>query len=87
MMPPAMPVLTEAAPMVLGIAIDDTVHYFSRFSRDIKRFADDRKATLSALKAVEPPFAVAESPTAPWLPELPSHARTRTVLSPRAAAW
>ncbi|MFV1973087.1 MAG: MMPL family transporter, partial [Thiohalobacterales bacterium] len=43
------------APMVLGIAIDDTIHYFSRFNREVKRFADDKKATIAALKAVGRP--------------------------------
>ncbi|MGB5338477.1 MAG: MMPL family transporter, partial [Gammaproteobacteria bacterium] len=43
------------APMVLGIAIDDTIHYFARFNREIKRFADDKKATVAALKAVGRP--------------------------------
>jgi predicted RND superfamily exporter protein len=43
------------APMVLGIAIDDTIHYFSRFSQEVKRTADDRKATVAALKAVGRP--------------------------------
>jgi predicted RND superfamily exporter protein len=43
------------APMVLGIAIDDTIHYFTRFNREIKRLADDRKATIAALKAVGRP--------------------------------
>ena len=44
------------APMVLGIAIDDTIHYFSRFSREVRRFADDRKATVAALKSVGRPM-------------------------------
>lgn len=43
------------APMVLGIAIDDTIHYFARFNREVKRFADDKKATIAALKAVGRP--------------------------------
>ena len=43
------------APMVLGIAIDDTIHYFSRFNREVHRYADDRKATLLAMKAVGRP--------------------------------
>jgi hypothetical protein len=43
------------APMVLGIAIDDTVHYFARFSREVRRYADDRKATIAALKTVGRP--------------------------------
>ncbi|NOR40658.1 MAG: MMPL family transporter, partial [Gammaproteobacteria bacterium] len=43
------------APMVLGIAIDDTIHYFSRFNREVHRTADDRKATLLAMKAVGRP--------------------------------
>jgi predicted RND superfamily exporter protein len=44
------------APMVLGIAIDDTIHYFARFNREVRRLADDRKATLAALKAVGRPM-------------------------------
>jgi predicted RND superfamily exporter protein len=43
------------APMVLGIAIDDTIHYFARFNREIKRYADDKKATIAALKVVGRP--------------------------------
>jgi predicted RND superfamily exporter protein len=43
------------APMVLGIAIDDTIHYFARFNREIKHLADDRKATIAALKTVGRP--------------------------------
>jgi len=43
------------APMVLGIAIDDTIHYFSRFNREVRRHADDRKATLLAMKTVGRP--------------------------------
>jgi predicted RND superfamily exporter protein/CRP-like cAMP-binding protein len=43
------------APMVLGIAIDDTIHYFSRFNREVRRHADDSKATLLAMKAVGRP--------------------------------
>jgi predicted RND superfamily exporter protein len=43
------------APMVLGIAIDDTIHYFSRFNREVRRNADDRKATLLTMKSVGRP--------------------------------
>ena len=43
------------APMVLGIAIDDTIHYFSRFSREIQHYADEKKTTLVTLKAVGRP--------------------------------
>lgn len=44
------------APMVLGIAIDDTIHYFSRFNNEVHRHADDRKATLLAMKSVGRPM-------------------------------
>jgi predicted RND superfamily exporter protein len=44
------------APMVLGIAIDDTIHYFSRFNSEVHRLADDRKATLLTLKSVGRPM-------------------------------
>ena len=43
------------APMALGIAIDDTIHYFSRFTEDAKRLADERKATVRALRTVGRP--------------------------------
>jgi len=43
------------APMVLGIAIDDTIHYFARFNWGVRRFANDRKATIIALKTVGRP--------------------------------
>lgn len=43
------------APMVLGIAVDDTIHYFARFIRDAKRLGDEKRATAAALKAVGRP--------------------------------
>jgi len=46
------------APMVLGIAIDDTIHYFSRFNREVRQHANDRKATLLAMKAVGRPVTL-----------------------------
>jgi len=42
-------------PMALGIAIDDTIHYFVRFTQDAKRYADERRAMGSALIAVGRP--------------------------------
>ncbi len=44
------------APMALGIAIDDTIHYFARFQEDAKRFADERRATVRALEIVGRPI-------------------------------
>jgi hypothetical protein len=41
--------------MALGVAIDDTIHYFARFNQDAKRFANERLATISALRAVGRP--------------------------------
>jgi hypothetical protein len=43
------------APMVLGIAIDDTVHYFARFNDLMKRHADSRHAAIQALRIVGRP--------------------------------
>lgn len=43
------------APMALGIAIDDTIHYFSRFGSDAKALADERRATVRALVTVGRP--------------------------------
>ena len=44
------------APMALGIAIDDTLHYFTRFQEDAKRLADERLATVRALLTVGRPM-------------------------------
>jgi predicted RND superfamily exporter protein len=43
------------APMALGIAIDDTIHYFSHFARDAKVLADERRATVKSLVTVGRP--------------------------------
>jgi hydrophobe/amphiphile efflux-3 (HAE3) family protein len=43
------------APMALGVAIDDTVHYFVRFNADAKRLADERRATINVLRSVGRP--------------------------------
>lgn len=38
--------------ITLGIAVDDTVHYFARFSLEARRLGDERKATVSTLQSV-----------------------------------
>ena len=38
--------------ITLGIAVDDTVHYFARFALEARRLGDERRATLSTLRAV-----------------------------------
>ena len=43
------------APMALGVAIDDTVHYFVRFNTEAKRLADARRATIEVLRGVGRP--------------------------------
>ncbi len=49
------PATSLIAPMVLGIAVDDTIHYFARFRRDAKRLGHEGRATVSALRAVGRP--------------------------------
>ena len=44
------------APMALGIAIDDTLHYFIRFQSDSKTLLDERVATVRALRSVGRPM-------------------------------
>ncbi len=43
------------APMALGISIDDTIHYFLRFSVEAKRLANEERATVAVLHTVGKP--------------------------------
>ena len=43
------------APMALGVAIDDTIHYFARFNTEAKKLADEKRATISVLRSVGRP--------------------------------
>jgi hydrophobe/amphiphile efflux-3 (HAE3) family protein len=43
------------APMALGVAVDDTIHYFSRFNSEAKRLANEERATISVLRSVGRP--------------------------------
>jgi predicted RND superfamily exporter protein len=38
--------------IALGIAVDDTVHYFTRFSLDARRLGDEGEATAATLRSV-----------------------------------
>lgn len=49
------PGTSVVAPMVLGIAIDDTIHYFVRFNRELKAGLNEKQATVSALQHVGRP--------------------------------
>ena len=40
------------AAITLGIAVDDTVHYFARFALEARRLGDEVKATASTLRSV-----------------------------------
>ena len=44
--------------ITLGIAVDDTVHYFARFALEARRLGDERKATASTLKTVIRPVTI-----------------------------
>jgi predicted RND superfamily exporter protein len=50
--------MSLVAPIVIGIAVDDTIHYFARFIRAAKRLGDDRRATLAALRHVARPVTI-----------------------------
>jgi predicted RND superfamily exporter protein len=52
---PLSPATSIVAPMVLGLAIDDTIHYFTRFNSEIKRTANQERATVAALRHVGRP--------------------------------
>jgi hypothetical protein len=49
------PATSVVAPMVLGIAIDDTIHYFMRFNRQVRDTADQAAATVEVLRHVGRP--------------------------------
>jgi predicted RND superfamily exporter protein len=38
--------------IALGIAVDDTVHYFTRFNLEARRLGDEEQATVSTLRSV-----------------------------------
>ena len=38
--------------IALGIAVDDTVHYFTRFSQDARRLGSEREATVETLRSL-----------------------------------
>jgi hypothetical protein len=42
--------------ITLGIAVDDTVHYFARFSQEARRLGDERAATASTLRLLIRPI-------------------------------
>ncbi len=50
--------MSLVAPIVIGIAVDDTIHYFARFIREAKRLGEDRRATVSALRSVARPVSI-----------------------------
>ena len=41
--------------LVLGIAVDDTIHFLARFNREAKRVADEERGVVEALRTVGPP--------------------------------
>jgi predicted RND superfamily exporter protein len=42
--------------VALGIAVDDTIHYFARFNADARRLGDERKATRATLRGILHPI-------------------------------
>ncbi len=43
--------------ITLGIAVDDTVHYFARFALEARRLGDEKRATVSTLRSVIRPVS------------------------------
>lgn len=46
------PTTSLIACIVLGVAVDDTIHFLARFNREARALADERKAIASALRSV-----------------------------------
>jgi predicted RND superfamily exporter protein len=53
------PVTSVVGPIVLGIAVDDTIHFISRFTSLARRLADERKGAIETLAEVGRPAALA----------------------------
>jgi predicted RND superfamily exporter protein len=49
------PSTTLVGPMALGIAVDDTIHFIDRFTREARRLADERAGAAAALLSVARP--------------------------------
>jgi predicted RND superfamily exporter protein len=43
--------------LALGIAVDDTIHFFARFNAEAKRLADEKKGAQAALRALIRPVS------------------------------
>jgi predicted RND superfamily exporter protein len=43
------------APMIIGVAIDDTIHYFARFNSFAKQYPDPKESTIKTLGVVGRP--------------------------------
>jgi predicted RND superfamily exporter protein len=52
------PTTAVIAPMALGIAVDDTIHYLFRFRDDARQLVDERSASVSALRSVGRPITI-----------------------------
>jgi predicted RND superfamily exporter protein len=44
--------------IVLGIAVDDSIHYLARFNADSRELADEKLGTISAIRSVAQPITV-----------------------------
>jgi len=49
------PTTSLVACLVLGIAVDDTIHYLARFSAEARRLGDERRGAIEALVSVGRP--------------------------------
>ncbi len=45
-------------PLALGVAVDDTIHYFARFNNEARRLADETRAAVATMRAVIRPLVV-----------------------------
>jgi predicted RND superfamily exporter protein len=80
------PAASLVAPMVLGIAVDDTIHYLTRFVRDARASGDERRAARSALEVVGRPVTVTSlALCAAFLVLLGSELRSQAQLGAMAA--
>ena len=72
--------------IVLGIAVDDSIHYLTRFNADSRRLASETEGTISALRSVLRPVTITTVVVCFGFLTLPSRLRPAAISLPSASS-